>query len=139
MVSRRIFYFIFVFLIGLVWLVNGLFCKVLGWVPRHEQIVGEILGESYAGQITVAIGLGEVFLALWVWSGIYSRCSAVLQITLVATMNVLEFILSPDLLLWGHYNALYATLFIAVVAVTEWGLKQRKKGAKFGSGALDVE
>ncbi|MFK5921884.1 MAG: DoxX-like family protein [Verrucomicrobiota bacterium] len=137
--SRRILYFIFVFLIGLVWLVNGLFCKVLSWVPRHEQIVGEILGESYAGQITVMIGLGEVFLALWVWSGIYSRCNAVLQITLVATMNVLEFFLSPDLLLWGHLNALYATLFIAMVAVTEWGLKEKKTAAEFEAKVLEVE
>lgn len=137
--SSKTIYYLFVFLVGLVWLVNGLFCKVLGWVPRHEQIVGQILGEEYAGQITVLIGLGEVVLALWVWSGWYSRCNAVLQITLVATMNVLEFFLSPELLLWGRFNSLYATLFIAMVAFSEWGLKEGKIAAKFGGEVLDAE
>ncbi|MCF6313561.1 MAG: DoxX-like family protein [Verrucomicrobiales bacterium] len=122
--NRRTLYISFRFLIGLVWLVNGLFCKVLGWVPRHEQIVARILGEEYAGSITVMIGLAEVLLACWVWSAWRSRVTTVLQMALVATMNVLEFFLSPELLLWGHYNALYATLFIAMVAVTEWGLKE---------------
>jgi len=97
----------------------------LGWVPRHEEIVAKILGEEYAGQIIMAIGVGEIALAIWVWSGLFSRVNAVLQIGLVATMNVLEFFLSPDLLLWGRFNSLYAILFIVMVAVAEWGLKER--------------
>lgn len=121
--SRKSIHASLVFLIGLVWLVNGLFCKVLGWVPRHEQIVGAVLGDQYAGQITVVIGLSEVLLALWVWSRFRSRLCALLQMGLVATMNVLEFFLSPDLLLWGHLNALYAVGFIVIVGLTEWKLK----------------
>jgi hypothetical protein len=31
------------YLIAAVWLVNGLFCKVLGLVPRHQEIVATIL------------------------------------------------------------------------------------------------
>lgn len=33
-------------LIALVWLVNGLWCKVLGHVPRHEAIVARVLSEN---------------------------------------------------------------------------------------------
>ena len=39
---------IFTGLISLVWLVNGLYCKVLNFVPRHQLIVARILGEDFA-------------------------------------------------------------------------------------------
>lgn len=35
------------YFIALVWLVNGLFCKVLNLVPRHQEIIGEILGNDF--------------------------------------------------------------------------------------------
>jgi len=106
--------------IGLVWFVNGLFCKVLGWVPRHEEIVARILGDSHAAEITLAIGLGETALAVWIWVGLFPRSNAVLQMVLVATMNVLEFFIAPDLLLWGRMNALFAAMFIGVVFVQDF-------------------
>jgi hypothetical protein len=34
--------------IAIVWLINGLFCKVLHFVPRHELIVGRIPGDGHA-------------------------------------------------------------------------------------------
>ena len=34
------------YLIAAVWLANGLFCKVLNLVPRHQQIVARILGKT---------------------------------------------------------------------------------------------
>ncbi len=103
--------------IASVWLVNGLFCKVLQLVPRHEQIVARILGPTYAAPLTVAIGVSEIFMAIWILSGRQRRWSSLAQIGLVASMNVLEFILAPDLLLWGRANALFALLFIGVVAI----------------------
>ena len=115
--------------IGLVWLINGLVCKVLGLVPRHEQIVARIIGGDYSHGITVAIGLGEIFLAIWFWTGILSRFNAILQIVLVAAMNVLEFFIAPDLLLWGPFNAFYASVFIGIVYLYEFQLK--KIGGRF--------
>jgi hypothetical protein len=103
------------FAIGLVWFINGLVCKVLGLVPRHEEIVATVLGNAHAHEITVAIGLGEVALALWVWSGRWPRTVAAVQITLVVAMNLLEFFLAPELLLWGRLNAFFAGLFAFVV------------------------
>jgi len=43
--------------ISLVWLINGLFCKVLDFVPRHELIVSRILGTEYTLILTKLIGI----------------------------------------------------------------------------------
>lgn len=109
-------------LIAGVWLINGLFCKVLNLVPRHQEIVAQILGSDHAPSLTVLIGLSETVMAIWVLSAYKSRLNAVFQITLVACMNILEFILVPELLLWGKLNAMFAFLFIAIVYYTEFVL-----------------
>ncbi|UJH68613.1 DoxX-like family protein [Allomuricauda sp. SCSIO 65647] len=113
------------YFIALVWLINGLLCKVLNLVPRHQEIVGRILGEDYSRPLTFAIGLAEIGMAIWVLSGFKSRLNAILQILVVITMNVLEFILVPDLLLWGKFNALFAFLFILIIYVNEYHLKNQ--------------
>ena len=101
--------------IGAVWFANGLFAKVLGQVPRHEEIVERILGGSHAPELTKLIGFAEMAMALWVWSGVRARVVAYLQIGLVLTMNILEAVLASDLLLWGPLNLLWAILFCAVI------------------------
>lgn len=105
-----------------VWLANGLFCKVLDLVPRHREIVGRILGEEYAPLLTKLIGLGEIGVAIWILSGIARRGNAIFQIVMVATMNVLEFLLVPDLLLFGRANSVVALLFILLIAYREFAL-----------------
>jgi len=110
------------YFIASVWLVNGLVCKVLGIVPRHEQIVARILGEEYGWLLTKAIGTGELLIVIWILSGIRSRFCAVTQIALVATMNVIEFFLAPDLLLFGSFNSLNALVFIGIVFLNEFAL-----------------
>src|SRR5687767_14272275 len=92
--------------IAAVWLANGLFCKVLNLVPRHQQIVARILGGHYAALITKLIGVAEIGMAAWIVTGILPRLNAVMQIMIIAVMNVLEFLLVPDLLLWGRLNLL---------------------------------
>jgi hypothetical protein len=108
-------------LIALVWLANGLLCKVLGLVPRHEAIVARILGPAYAGPLTRLIGLAEIGMAIWVLSGLQRRWCVLLQMGLVAAMNTLEFFLAPDLLLWGRANALFASLFIGLLYYYDYG------------------
>jgi hypothetical protein len=114
---NRILYILLTVTITLVWLVNGLFCKVLNYVPRHRMIVARILGETHAPIFTTVIGLSEILMALWIASGIRSRWCALAQITVVGLMNILEFILVPDLLLFGRFNAVFATTFIVVVYI----------------------
>ena len=99
-----------------VWIVNGLFCKILDAVPRHRAIVSRILGPDHALEWTRAIGVGEILFALWILSGIRWRASVVAQIVLVGLMNVIEFILAPDLLLFGRFNSLVALSYICLVS-----------------------
>lgn len=106
--------------IAAVWVINGLYCKVLSGVPRHEMIVARILGESHAFLIVKTIGVLEILMAVWVLSRMKSRFCALFQIFIVATMNILEFILAPDLLLFGQLNLFVAVLFMGVVYFNEF-------------------
>lgn len=108
------------FFIAAVWLINGLFCKVLGLVPRHRAIVARILGETHAGLITKIIGFAEIGMTIWILSGIQGRMNAATQILVVAAMNVLEFFLARDLLLWGRTNAIIAFLFMLLIYYKEF-------------------
>jgi len=121
--TKNIYRFINVLIAG-VWLVNGLFCKVLNLVPRHQEIVAEILGETFARPLTFAIGCLEVCMCIWVLSGIKSRLSASLQIGIVLLMNVIEFFAVPDLLLWGKLNFVFAFLFVITVYINEFKIKK---------------
>ena len=101
--------------IAAVWLVNGLLCKVLLLVPRHAAIVARILGPAHADPLTRLIGVGEIVMAGWVLSRWQRRWCAAAQIALVLTMNALETLLAPDLLLWGRFNMVFAILFCLLV------------------------
>jgi len=109
-----------------VWIANGLFCKVLNLVPRHEQIVARILGNDYSRQLTITIGLSEIIMAAWILSGYKTKLNAIAQMAVVATMNLLEFLLVPDLLLWGELNSLFAFIFILIVYFNEFYLNRKQ-------------
>lgn len=111
--------------IATIWIANGLFCKVLNLVPRHQQIVAKILGDEHSRLLTIGIGCSEIFMAIWILSKIKSRLNAIAQILIIATMNTLEFILVPDLLLWGKANAIFAFILILVVYFNEFYLNKQ--------------
>ncbi len=114
---------IITYFIALVWLINGFFCKILNLVPRHQEIVGRILGQDFAMIATKAIGFSEVLMVVWILSKIKPRWCAIFQIFIIATMNTIEFFAVPDVLLFGHVNAIIATLFIALIYFNEFYLK----------------
>jgi DoxX-like family len=120
----KLIYTILHFVIAFIWLINGLYCKVLDFVPRHKQIVGEILGTNYAHTLTKMIGFGEIFLFVWILSRLYTRFCAILQIVLVLTMNVIEFIVASDLLLFGKLNIFIAIIFATIIYWHEFILKK---------------
>lgn len=124
MTNRKI-YKILTFCIATVWIVNGLFCKVLDLVPRHEQIVARILGNDYSRPLTILIGLAETAMAIWVLTRLKSKLNAITQIAIVATMNIIEFIIVPGLLLWGKMNIIFAFLFIGLVYYNEFILNKK--------------
>jgi len=111
--------------IAFVWIANGLLCKVLDLVPRHQQIVARILGDVHSRNLTMLIGFLEIGMAVWILSNIKPRFNALLQIAIVGVMNVVEYILAPDLLLWGKMNAFFAFLFILVIYVNEFPLNKK--------------
>ncbi len=111
--------------IAAVWFINGLFCKVLNLVPRHEEIVSEILGAQHAPLFTKLIGVSEILMAVWIVSGIKSRINTIAQILIIATMNTMEFLLVPDLLLWGKFNSLFALIFISIIFFNEFVLHKK--------------
>ena len=106
--------------IATVWLINGLVCKVLNLVPRHQEIVARILGDNHAPLLTTLIGTAEIGMAIWILSSIWRRLAAKTQILVIAAMNTLEFFLVHDLLLWGKANAFFAFLFIVVIYYNEF-------------------
>ena len=124
MTKKRI-YKILTLCIAMVWIVNGLFCKVLNFVPRHEQIVAQILGGEYSRSLTILIGFSEVVMAIWILSKFKPKLNAMAQIIIVGSMNTLEFILAPELLLWGKLNSLFAFIFILIVFFNEFYLNKR--------------
>jgi uncharacterized membrane protein YphA (DoxX/SURF4 family) len=75
--------------IASVWIYQGLWCKLLGRMPHHREIVGTVpfLNNSRAHRAVVALGLLECVIALWVLSGICARDAALLQTFLLAAMN----------------------------------------------------
>lgn len=115
-------YLILKYLIALIWLINGLACKVLNIVPRHEKIVAEIVSEDHSRILTILIGISEIFMAIWIVSGIKSRFNAIVQIFIIATMNMLELIYVPELLLWGKMNFVFALILILIIYLNEFYL-----------------
>lgn len=112
--------------LSLIWLANGLLCKVLNLVPRHQMIVARILGDEYARPITLLIGVSEILMAVWIISGIQRRWNAVCQMLVIAIMNAIEFFLAPDLLLWGKANAFFALLLIALIYGNEFVVNKKR-------------
>lgn len=86
-------------LIGSVWVFHGLYSKVSNGIPRHRQIVERILGEGIADRATLAIGILEISLGLWIFSGFLRRTCALVQTLALVSMNVLEILLARDLLI----------------------------------------
>ncbi len=64
-------------------------------------------------------------MAVWILSGIKARLNAITQILVIATMNIMEFIFVPELLLWGRANSFFALLFILVIYYNEFLLNKK--------------
>lgn len=85
--------------IGAVWVFHGLYSKIFNGIPRHRLIVGKILGAANAGMATKAIGLAEMLLGLWAFTGWQPVGCAVVQTAAIVAMNTLEILLAGELLL----------------------------------------
>jgi SAM-dependent methyltransferase len=91
-----------------VWLVQGLYSKLLTGVPRHLAIVRSVpyLGE-HAHVVLPLVGVAEVALAIWILSGVAPICCAATQTVALLSMNVIE-------LTWAREHLLCSAALIPV-------------------------
>lgn len=89
-------------LVAAVWLVHGLYNKLLGGSERHLQIVQSVPGlDGDTGVAMLAlVGVVEVALAVWIISRRAPRTCAATQTVLLLSMNVAELAFARHLLLW---------------------------------------
>ncbi|GFD73982.1 hypothetical protein KUL113_34020 [Tenacibaculum sp. KUL113] len=106
-------------------MINGLFCKIFNLVPRHQQIVGEIVSNDYSRELTFVIGMLEIVMVVWILSNYKSKLNAITQIVIVSKMNVIEVMITLDILLWGKLNIVFAALFVFIVYVNEFKLNPK--------------
>lgn len=72
--------------IALVWLYQGLWCKVLGGDGHHQAVMSTAFGASVRPAL-IALGLVECAIAAWVLSGRWMRQAAIVQTALLIAMN----------------------------------------------------
>jgi uncharacterized membrane protein YphA (DoxX/SURF4 family) len=99
--------------IATVWLLNGLYCKILGQVPRHEQIVETILGATYSHELTILIGVLEICLGIIIYLNIQAKFIAIFQIVIVMTMNLLEFAIGSRMAIMGCMESPFCLNFLS--------------------------
>lgn len=110
----------------LVWFINGFYCKILNQVPRHQDIVARILGDEYARELTFTIGVLELVMVAWILTNYKSKLNVIIQIVIIISMNIIEFFLANDVLLFGNLNILFAFLFCGIIYNNEFILKQKR-------------
>jgi hypothetical protein len=88
--------------VAAVWLIHGLYNKLLGGSPRHLAIVQSVPGlDGPAGAYVLAlVGVFEVAIAVWVLSRKAPRACAGVQTAALLSMNVVELVYARHLLLW---------------------------------------
>lgn len=87
------------FPIAAVWIFHGLFSKILHGIPRHEMIVARILGDEIGKPATIAIGLLEILLGIWILTGRWKITCAAVQTLAIISMNTFEILIAEDLLI----------------------------------------
>jgi hypothetical protein len=102
-------------LIGSVWIFHGFYSKILNGIPRHRLIVGKILGDTNADTATKAIGVLEVLLGVWAFTGWQPVGCAAVQTTAIVAMNTLEILLARGLLISAVGMVILNLGFLALI------------------------
>jgi hypothetical protein len=82
-----------------VWIVFGLVFKVLHVLPRHETIVASAIGPAWAAPVTIAIGVAEVAMGMWILSRRWPMLCATTQTAAIIGMNTVELLCARQHLL----------------------------------------
>ncbi len=127
--------------VAAVWLVHGLYNKLLGGSPRHLAIVQATPGlDGAAGeQALAAIGMLEVAIAVWVLSAWAPRLCAAAQTIALLSMNGVELTFARDLLLWPAALIPLNLLFLTLAWVAAAAYEPRTLRARLRRQPLPVE
>lgn len=117
------------FPIAAVWIFHGLYSKLLGGIPRHEMIVGRVLGETHARWGITAVGLLEIALGLWILTGRNRITCAAIQTAAIVAMNTIEILLARDLLISAPGMIALNAMFLSLV----WWYALQPKASPTGS------
>lgn len=109
--------------IALVWLYNGLWCKLLLGCPDHVEIVAGAVADLGlpatlrlpATQVLWALGAAETALAVWVLTGRGARAAAWVQTLLLVGMNAAGLFFRPGAI--PRPGALLVHNFVLLVLV----------------------
>src|SRR5215831_9195938 len=104
------------FFVAGVWLIHGVYNKLLGGSPRHLAIVQSVPGLAGAAgaRVLVAVGVFEAGIAVWVLSRRTPRLCAAIQTIALLTMNLVELSYARPLLLWPAGLIPVNLLFLAI-------------------------
>lgn len=85
--------------LALVWLHQGMWCKVLGHAPSHRRIVAAVpfVGSAHARAALTSIGTLECAIGIWVLTGRDCWQAALAQTILLAAMNAGALLWTPSL------------------------------------------
>lgn len=123
--NSKVVHEIIVLFSAIVWLVNGLYCKILNQVPRHQEIVEHILHISNGRMLIVVIGIAEVIMSIWIISRWRYKLCTSMQMVVIIVMNTMEFLLAPQLLLWGRMNIVFALCFVILIYCNEFIVREK--------------
>lgn len=75
--------------VALVWLYEGLWCKILGRVPSQVEVAKAVprLGPWLGAPLLKAIGIFEIALAVWVMTGFTPGTCAIVESAFLIVLN----------------------------------------------------
>lgn len=76
--------------VAIVWLYEGLWCKLLGRMHSQFQVVNSVprLGPLFGSPFLRTLGAVEVALAIWVLTGVAPGACAIAETVLLVLLNV---------------------------------------------------
>ena len=88
------------FAVAAVWLYEGLWCKILGRVPRQLEIVESVplLAGGWARRFLPLLGCLETALGLWLLTGWAAQGAALITTLLLVAMNTAGIIFARQLI-----------------------------------------
>lgn len=83
--------------VALVWLYEGLWCKVLGRAPRQEDIVQAVPAVGiFPRAFLVGLGWAEALLGVWILTGRLAWWAALTQTAALVAMNTMGLLYARD-------------------------------------------